>query len=1043
MDCFSAYFINLSVNNTLFFKKSWLPCLVYSPDLQPKHLPFFSLPPLIISHSPFNRLRLLSTEVGREKVNNNKNKVDYSIFRLLGLDPKKVVLHSVFKNHPVSWTYVDSNFETISSVSALNLEILKDFIQKKIKPGRVYGVLPIIYNPMTRNDLTFIAISTQMDITAVTDPQALLNHLDLCYNVYLESYLDSSIDDCGGSEDVFCSMAKYIFKYRELSFKHNDYVMVNKRYVKDPYKKALKNNFDFYHPRELPLTHNKSDYGLLTDYENSMELYVNPNDADIQILIKSEKYMEKTLVRDLEILRNGKTYLFCTDTITPNNVFYRKIPYINTEYCIDNLNKTILYASKTIISKPLNKVLRDVVFDTKISVMDIECFVDKNKLYKPYACGWLKYDTTKYSKKIKSTPMLYYLTDFSNSDDMFFKCITDLIKSDPGTVYVHNLSKFDSFFILRLLYKHFKVKSTYKGRLILSMTITLREDNKSYKMVMKDSLLLLQGSLKALAKAYEVPTQKGYFPYHFPNQDNLNYVGNIPDYRYYSEMISLEEYNKYPKKYWNLKDETFKYLAGDLYSLHQILIKFADIIYNEERLNITKVSTTSSLVFKILKANHIKPYSIYQINGSSHTDMRNAYYGGRVDTFTPYGTSVNCYDVNSLYPLAMLRHMPIGQAIKTNDTELDNYFGVVYVEVETPKDKYGFYIELKYPPLPFKDDKGNLINPIGKWKSWYFSEELKDVRDNFGYKIKVIHGYKFKRGVNLFKNFVSKYYNIKAGFDLTTTIDRPTAKLLLNGGYGRFGTRLDSVQTKIIKKEDYSDIALRHEIVNDFELVDDIVLVEYKQKIKECFNEDEHINLSKDKFSVRDVEQSLPIAIATTAYSRMYMNMVINFLDKNGILILYSDTDSLWIKGELPSKLVGDLIGQFKLEFIAKEAYFLLPKVYYCTGIDSNNNIVEVKKCKGIKSGSLTREEYISLSKGYSIKKEDIRFIRNFTDQTIKFDKKEINIKPVNHKRRLVLVDNKLETKPLIVINNKINPNIDRSHALVVYKNNFKLVKRL
>ena len=49
------------------------------------------------------------------------------------------------------------------------------------------------------------------------------------------------------------------------------------------------------------------------------------------------------------------------------------------------------------------------------------------------------------------------------------------------------------------------------------------------------------------------------------------------------------------------------------------------------------------------------------------------------------------------------------------------------------------------------------------------------------------------------------------------------------------------------------------------------------------------------------------------------------------------------------------------------------------------NKVDILKKSKGLKSGSLTKDEYIELSNGFSIKKGDIRFIRNFKEQIIYF----------------------------------------------------------
>lgn len=65
------------------------------------------------------------------------------------------------------------------------------------------------------------------------------------------------------------------------------------------------------------------------------------------------------------------------------------------------------------------------------------------------------------------------------------------------------------------------------------------------------------------------------------------------------------------------------------------------------------------------------------------------------------------------------------------DPKLDNYFGIVFVEVDTTNlnPKY-----LNYPLLPHKID-GRMYNPLGKWVGWYFSEEVK-LASSFGYSIK-------------------------------------------------------------------------------------------------------------------------------------------------------------------------------------------------------------------------------------------------------------------------------------------------------------------
>jgi hypothetical protein len=97
------------------------------------------------------------------------------------------------------------------------------------------------------------------------------------------------------------------------------------------------------------------------------------------------------------------------------------------------------------------------------------------------------------------------------------------------------------------------------------------------------------------------------------------------------------------------------------------------------------------------------------IKGNAHKEMRNAFYGGIVEVFKNEGSNLKLYDVTSLYPFAILNDMPTGDMLFSTDSNINNYFGIVYVEVDTTglDSKY-----LNYPLLPHKID-GRLYNPLG------------------------------------------------------------------------------------------------------------------------------------------------------------------------------------------------------------------------------------------------------------------------------------------------------------------------------------------
>ena len=71
---------------------------------------------------------------------------------------------------------------------------------------------------------------------------------------------------------------------------------------------------------------------------------------------------------------------------------------------------------------------------------------------------------------------------------------------------------------------------------------------------------------------------------------------------------------------------------------------------------------------------------------------------------------------------------------------------------------------------------------------------------------------------------------------------------------------------------------------------------------------------------------NIAIASAVTSYARVYMS---KFKNRKDINLFYSDTDSLFTDSELPEEVIGNNIGQFKLENIFKEIIFLGPCRYF------------------------------------------------------------------------------------------------------------------
>jgi len=126
------------------------------------------------------------------------------------------------------------------------------------------------------------------------------------------------------------------------------------------------------------------------------------------------------------------------------------------------------------------------------------------------------------------------------------------------------------------------------------------------------------------------------------------------------------------------------------------LLKAQYYYFNKFNLDITTVVSTGSLAFKLLRINFLKQ-SLPILNKDLDNLIRLSYLGGAVHVFKHYGKKVYHYDVNSLYPYAMLRPMPFKfiKVIKDfHSFNLDNFFGFVKVEVQINKSvKDLYYLE--------------------------------------------------------------------------------------------------------------------------------------------------------------------------------------------------------------------------------------------------------------------------------------------------------------------------------------------------------------
>lgn len=310
------------------------------------------------------------------------------------------------------------------------------------------------------------------------------------------------------------------------------------------------------------------------------------------------------------------------------------------------------------------------------------------------------------------------------------------------------------------------------------------------------------------------------------------------------------------------------------------------------------MNTLPSMALNVFSTNHYSSNTpIYNQNSYVDADIRNSYYGGIVDVYKPIQENGYYYDINSLYPYAMLSDMPIGLPYKiSGKVEInESSFGFFYVNVTAPKG-------LNIPFLPYKTDEFT-ISPLGSWNGWYFSEEIKHAK-SLGYIIKPLNkAYLFERG-RPFDSYINTFYEVKRNTDDKT--QRFLAKLFLNSFYGKFGQSKYNTELQQLNDEQFLEQCQTKELTELF-TVDNYGL--YVSKLN---------TLSK-------VFSNVAIASAVTAYSRI----IIDYYKRiEGNECYYTDTDSVFLQKPLDDNHINNELGGMKLEAEVKKGVLISPKVY-------------------------------------------------------------------------------------------------------------------
>lgn len=459
-----------------------------------------------------------------------------------------------------------------------------------------------------------------------------------------------------------------------------------------------------------------------------------------------------------------------------------------------------------------------------------------------------------------------------NSMDEFMVWVHK-IKAD---LYFHNL-KFDGSFIVNWLLKNgYEYSKEPKEKTFNSIISNMGQwymidicygykGKRKLHTVIYDSLKKLPFTVKQVAKGFKMEIMKGEIDYH----------------------------KERPEGYI-ITEEEKEYIRHDVEIIANALeVQFAQ--------GLTKMTNGSDSLsgFKTSISNKVydKYFPVYSLE--MNENIRLFYRGGFTWCNEKYqGKEVGeglVYDVNSLYPSQMyFRDLPYGDAI---------FFDGEYTQDE----RYPLYMqhlkcsfEIKENRIPTIQLKRNIFfkqneylrSSDGEIVDLYVTNvDLQLIKDHYDlYDVEYMGGWKFKKRVGFFKEFIDKWMYVKNN---NTGAKKLLAKLMLNSLYGKFATNPNVTGKIPYIKEDGS---------NGFMIGDE----EYRKPVY------------------------TPMGVFITSWARY---TTITTAQKVYDRILYCDTDSIHILGTEVPEVIKDVIDDKKLgywqhESTFKRAKFLRQKTY-------------------------------------------------------------------------------------------------------------------
>ena len=753
---------------------------------------------------------------------------------------------------------------------------------------------------------------------------------------------------------------------------------------------------------------------LTKKYNNEIAIifYKRDNDDELQqpIIINNGESKQS---EDISKFYGKKCFLYMKDRhVAPMKLKKKKVKEEQIEK--HKNDKYTLFPNKLKINEDDNEEYDDIIKTElnkrrkrNIVGFDTETFLDeknmctvfcitmygkiKGKIIKEKIYGDYEYCINKFVKFIESITVKINMKSARPKEP-----IEDIY------IYGFNNSRFDNLFIYEALYKS-------------DDTVDILFTNNSIKTIkyhnvrIFDISLYYTGSLASVSEAFKLEITKGVYPYSFPNKDNLNYIGPVPDKKYFKSeedynqcyedhldniKITKIKNNKISTKF-DLKEYTEKYCLLDSQLVYEIAVLHLQQclqFINYRICDVQKCGTGAAIALRCYQQVFQDDW-LTQSPNEIIKNERDAYKGGRTEVFkkmfkTNGNSKLYYYDINSAHPASMIKPMPY-KYIKTEPFNNDK------LKYDDLVDSNNYLASIKYigkdknfiPNILIRS-KGHIIACENSDYAYHWGIELKEaIKNGCEITVKSCDMYESKE---LFSNFSNYFYNERLKVKKTNAAKSQFFKLLLNSLYGKFGQKLFTKRILLNNCNEMYQMLGDDKYLCGLSEIGNKILVEYEEA-------------DREKKSIGNLVR---FSSYISACTRCKLSEVMRDIGHEHIY--YCDTDSIFTDKK-PSDIFLDneKIGYLKLEtgeHLIDIAYFLAPKSY-CYALD-NGKIKNASK--GVDSKKLTIDNYEDLYTGKvkSVVQNRGMFFRSF--EGVKIEEHDRSISVVYNKR---IWDNN-ESKP-------------------------------